>query len=479
MKLSKTQEIEQEGMTASDFDEFEDFDMDEEFQEEDGTKSIPFAQLVTTNVGLTRFAAMPDKDYPYGLFIPMSQAEKAGFTPDDNWIINYPVLGGVVRKFGGDDGSPGYFVKPDGVCRMVILAQSQQEVYKEVTFQGKKSKACLGLYLSGFDPDSKPIKTEAGRAFDEAEKNTGWQRSERYLFYVVGVDGQPLSERPFSLRISNAFGIGFKSEYRLMVAEMIAASKTHSEMNKAKAIALAETAKAEAVASGNVELAIERSDALKQAKRQPIRSLSRKDSARFVFEFSQSMRENKDGIGTTYLSGRAVPSIWKSGEKPAPSAVDRTKKNTGEVIYSVALTPTAYTQLFIKNTSTFGAQISADLETYKDYSVPPNMRKLLTESPASTVPMPDYDPSMDAPMEETVYEYEFEDDEPAVSTIESDDRFSSILVQLSKAVDADQISKWLAWAIKPTRMDKFIADYPDYESQLKALADRHAENIAF
>lgn len=469
---SKAKDLEIQGTNAigaTDFDEFDDVDFEAECQESDETKSIPFAQLCTTDVGLTRFSAMPDpsKDFPYGLFIPVSQAEKAGFTPDASWMLASPCLGGKVRKFGGDDATPGYFVKPGEMARIVVLAQSLQEVYADKDFQGKKSKSCLGPYLTGFDNDGQPIKSDAGVRFDNAQKNTGWQLSQRYLFYVVGKNNEPLSERPFSLRISNAFGIGFKSEMKMSFTEMIEASKLHSEAQKTKAIDKCNQVKAAAIKAGDVEGGIAAETALKAAKRQAPRSLSRNDSSRFVFCFGQSMRENKDGIGTTYLSGREQPLHWQ-GEKPAPFAIDRTKKN-GDLIYSIAIEPTAYPRLFVKAESEFGKQIAADLLTYVDYKVAPNLRKLIGEAPATAAPLPDFDPTAD-------FEYELEIVE--TTEIESEPLFAPLLKQLARAVSVEQVEKWRQWALMSDRAGQFTQSYSDYEQDLITLAARHIQSLS-
>lgn len=448
-------------------DEFDSVDFEAECQEDNETKSIPFAQLCTTSVDLTRFAAMPDpsKDYPYGLFIPVSQAEKAGFTPDDNWMLESPCLGGKVRKFGGSGSTPGYFVKPGKQARIVVLAQSVQEVYADKEFQGKKSKSCLGPYLTGFDSDGQPIKSDAGIRFDNAPKNTGWQNSQRYLFYVVGQDNEPLSERPFSLRISNAFGIGFKSEMKMNLTEMIAASRIHSEMKKAEEIAKAEKAKRHAIDTLDVEGGIAAETALKVAKRKAVRALSRIDQSRFVFVFGQSMRENKDGIGTTYLSGRAQPSIWQ-GEKPEPFSIDRTKKS-GDLIYSIAIEPTAYPRLFVKAGSDFGKQIAADLETYADYKVAPNLRKQIGEAPV-VAKMPDFEPADD---------YSFEYVEEELTAIEGDPMFASTLAHLKRAIDVEQIEKWRQWALQPKQSGSFGESHPTYADDLMTLAARHIKAL--
>ena len=466
---AKELELELEGPVATaidptEFDEFDDIDLEAEFEEADETKSIPFAQMCTTSVALTRYAAMPTHDFPFGLFIPAAQAEKAGFQPDDNWMIESPCMGGIVRKFSPTEGTPGYFVKPGKSARIVVLTQSQQEVYKDGVFNGKKAKVCLGNYLTGFDPDGQPVKSDAGLAFDSADKNTGWQNSQRYLFYVVGADNEPLSERPFTLRISNAFGIGFKSELKMNATEMVAASKAHSERNKAKAVA-----KATAVASGDVEGGITADKALKLEKRKAIRSLNRKEASRFVFCFQQSMRENKDGIGTVYVSGRMQPSIWQPGKKPNPSQIDRTKKN-GDLIYAIAIEPVAYHQLLIRSGSEFGKQIQENLLAYAAFRVAPNLRKLLAETPVST-PMADFDPHTSEAPEE--YEYI----EP--TEIESEPMFSAILVQLTKAVNTDQITKWKEWALKPKQASQFEEDYPSYSGDVETLATRHLQALAF
>ena len=121
MPAQKAKDLEVQGLApsivATDFDnEFDDVNFESDFREDDETKSIPFAQLCTTDVSLTRFSAMPDpsKDYPYGLFIPVPQAEKAGFTPDASWMLESPCLGGKVRKFGGNDATPGLRISPEG-----------------------------------------------------------------------------------------------------------------------------------------------------------------------------------------------------------------------------------------------------------------------------------------------------------------------------------------------------------------------------
>jgi len=254
---------------------------------------------------------------------------------------------------------------------------------------------------------------------------------------------------------------------KMNLTEMITASRIHSEMKKAEEIAKAEKAKRHAIDTLDVEGGIAAETALKVAKRKGIRALSRLDQSRFVFCFGQSMRENKDGIGTTYLSGRAQPSIWQ-GEKPEPFAIDRTKKN-GDLIYSIAIEPTAYPRLFVKADSDFGKQIAADLETYADYKVAPNLRKLIAEAPVTSAPMPDFEPTDD-------YEFEYvEAVEPLA--IESESLFSRILIQLSKAVEVDQVEKWRIWALKPGQAGDFAKDYPNYEADLMALASRHIESL--
>lgn len=471
MTTKKAAEVEE--IKPSDFDnEFGDVDFDEEFQEADETKSIPYAQFLTSDVPLTRYAAMPTSDYPYGIFITMTQAEKAGFLPDDNWLIEYPCLGSKIFKFSKNEGTEGYFLKPGAEARIVVLAQSSQEVYRDTTFNGKKAKSCVGNYLTGFDSDGNPQKSEAGIAFDAAPKNTGWQNSIRYLLYFLDGNNEPMSERPFQLRISNAFGIGFKLEMKTSATEMIAASKAHSEMMKVKSVAKAEAAKAAAIAAGDVQGGIDAQSALSAEKRKAIRSLSRKDGSKFVFAFTHAMRMNKDGQGTTFVNGRQQPTIW-SDVKPEPFSLDQTKKN-GELIYSIGIIPTAYPKLLILAKSDFGKQIEADLTTYEDFKIAPNLRKLAKEVPAApTATMPDFDPNADDD-DGAMYFPEEEPGDYGVTAIEADPAFNKILTTLIRAVSSDQVEKWKVWAMKPTQRNAFIEAFPSYDADLDNLAVRHS-----
>ena len=258
MPAQKAKDLEIQGtnaIVATDYDEFDDEFARVDFSdyaEANPTKRISSAQIVTTATHLTRWSETPEKDLPYGLFIPLDQAENAGFTPDDNWMFESPCLGGkAVSKFGGSGSTPGYFVKPDRMARIVVLAMSLPEVYTKKQIMGKNSTACLGPYFTCFD-DSGPIKSEAGLAFDNAPKNTGWQKSVRYLFYPLGENNEPLSDRPFSVRISNTFGVGFKIELKATQKELIAASVANGERKKAQSIAKCEAAKAKAIENKDV-----------------------------------------------------------------------------------------------------------------------------------------------------------------------------------------------------------------------------------
>lgn len=480
MTLQKAVDLEIQGavppIVPTDFDEFDEFsgvDFDAEFHETDDTKKIPFCQIVVTDLSLTRWAAMPDKDFPYGIFIPVSQAEIAGFTPDHNWMMESPCLSGKVRKFGGPTSTPGYFVKPDKKARIVVLAQSVQEVYCNKKFAGKTSKVCLGPYSTGFDTNG-IVKSEAGLAFDAAEKNTGWQNSQRYLFYVLGEDNEPLSERPFSLRISNTFGIGFKNELKMSYLEAIEASKIHGEKKKAQTVALAMLAMAKAIKLNDVKGGITAEAELRAARRRPVQSLTNRDRSRIVYNFEMSMRENLQGVGTVYVSGRAQPAKWEGNnpeDKPKPFTVNRTKKS-GELIYAIGIEPTAYPRLLVQANSVLGKQIVTDLEVYADFKVAPNLRKLIEEVPvaAAAVSISDFDPNAEDFTFEDEYEVEY-------TQLEEDPMFSGILIQLSKATEVEQIGKWREWALKPKQASLFTEEYPSYEQDLDVLGERHRKTL--
>ena len=142
------------------YDEFDSVDFSD-FQETDAKKQIPSAQIVTTATHLTRWAETPEKDLPYGLFIPLDQAENAGFRPDNNWVFASPCLGGkAVSKFDGSGSTPGYFVKPGSMAKIVVLSASLPEVYTKRKINGNNSTVCLGPYLSGFDSNG-AIKSDA------------------------------------------------------------------------------------------------------------------------------------------------------------------------------------------------------------------------------------------------------------------------------------------------------------------------------
>lgn len=477
MPAQKAKDLEIQGtnlaIVATDFDEFDDEFSRVDFSdyaETNPTKQIPAAQIVTTATHLTRFSETPEKDLPYGLFIPLDQAENAGFTPDANWIFESPCLGGkAVSKFGGSGSTPGYFVRPGKMARIVVLAMSLPEVYTKKKIAGNNSTVCLGPYFTCFDA-SGPVKSEAGLAFDSAEKNTGWQKSVRYLFYPLGENNEPLSDRPLSVRISNTFGVGFKIELKATQNELIAASVANGERKKAQSIAKAEYAKAKAIENSDVQGGILADTELKAAKRKGVQSLTNADRPRVVLCFGQSMRENVQGIGTVFLSSRLNPTIWLGGEKskPAPFSVDQ-KKGT-EILYALGIEPTAYYKLIVDSKSDFGQQITADLETYADYKVAPNLRKLLKETPATTAPMPDFDPNAD-------YEFEYVPDEETTE-LESDPLFKETLIQLGRAVEVEQVEKWRQWAMKPNRAGLFTHGYPTYEQDLMTLAARHIKTLS-
>lgn len=468
---SKAKDLEIQGtnlaIVATDYDEFDNVDFSD-YAEANPTKRISSAQIVTTATHLTRWAETPEKDLPYGLFIPLPEAENAGFTPDANWVFASPCLGGkAVSKFDGSGSTPGYFVKPGAMARIVVLAMSLPEVYTKKKIAGNNSTVCLGPYLSGFDADG-AIKSEAGLAFDNAPKNTGWQKSVRYLFYPLGANNEPLSDRPFSVRISNTFGVGFKIELKATQNELIAASVSNGERKKAQTIAKCEAAKAKAIENSDVQGGILADTELKAAKRKGVQSLTNADRPRVVLCFGQSMRENASGIGTVYLSSRLNPAIWLGGEKskPAPFSVDQ-KKGT-EILYALAIEPTAYPRLIVDSKSDFGQQIAADLETYADYKVAPNLRKLIAEAPATAAPLPDFDPTVD-------FEYELEIVE--TTEIESEPLFAPLLKQLARAISVEQVEKWRQWALMPDRASLFEVDYSNYDQDLMTLAARHIQAL--
>lgn len=274
------------------------------------SKRQPYCQIITPS----------SSDEAFGIFIADSEAESAEFKPDDSWEL-------VEKKFKSPEGTVkrnGWMLKIDDQegfnqtypCHIAVVHFGSALVY-----QGTKVVNSMYDYSSG----NKELTPEGKLAEDPNDKN--YYKGNKLVLYFLDSSLNPLSTKPFQLKIKGAFRGAFSTNYIYYKREF---EQVFLEQAKANNL-------------------------FKGTKRLDVKYLSLA-----CFKFKIGMRVAQEGTEVCTLSTVYLPAINDIGKK-------RKSKNS-EVTYILEDLGNLFIDIYGEN-GEFGHQIFEDVDAYSNFSV--------------------------------------------------------------------------------------------------------------
>jgi hypothetical protein len=300
---------------------------------------------------------------PWGIFLNSENAEAINFKPDENWkpVTFYTVEGQgfdkavleiPAKKKAAYESAGQEITEQSGYLSTTLMFhliyQSESEVERRDEYQGRPSFKFVGLRWSGDEGNKERL--EALLKERDADNNPTHRWCQRYMFILVGADGNPLHDGVITWRSKGGAGGAFSSEMKELFKDMNAAygeGKGNKRLN---------------LFSG------------KNRHCGDMRSF-----VRLAMQFDL-YKEGKDRAPYLVPVGRVLPTGNPNESKVR--TVPRGKNDDRTVqLYPCLLIHGAQTQMMVPQSSPMGERIRTAIEEYKSFPLP--MQGKETESTES------------------------------------------------------------------------------------------------
>lgn len=292
--------------------------------------SIPYCQIVAPpNIPSATIEQMKP---PYGLFLPVTQAEAVEFTPTEDWEK-------VSLVFGDNDSetTEGYITRH---IRFAVLRRGRSEVQMKVNgawrYQGL-------AYANG-------SKTELAETGDSDREN--YRTVTRHLLLLLDKDNNPLHSSPIQLSARSAFSASLGTELRDFYKET---ASVYEKAAKLKGVTLKK--------SGSNH------------------SFDEQGKAFAVFDAQLGYHKADKKAPFTCIVARHAPAIDQVGVTKVSKRKDKEGKER-----ELTLTGVPLGSVLIKKKSETGAKIQQLFDEYESFSLPNAGKSQDDDSSGATPP---------------------------------------------------------------------------------------------
>jgi Family of unknown function (DUF5895) len=200
----------------------EEFDFDQFDEDLLESGSIPYCQILNPPKG-KKTSELKKRDFPFGFFIPLEQAEEVDFTPDENWVMTEILLSDA------EDAEPtkGYLAKER--VRMVVVHRAAKEVQSRA--DGSKPYRFLDLAWRNNEETQANQLAKVDKSIPSLYRVVN-----RTLVFFLGNGKNALHQSPLQVSMKGAFNVGFGIEsreiYRAFDKAFLTAAKAKSNAKK-------------------------------------------------------------------------------------------------------------------------------------------------------------------------------------------------------------------------------------------------------